>query len=166
MPEFRLFVFLLILSFSLGCQKTEEKTKPATVPSGSRVVVPEASLSVTSKNGEEKLNLRIAVADEETERNTGLMDVHSLEDSIGMIFVFEREQPLSFWMANTPLALDMMFINANNEIVTIHRDTQPYAESQFSSDKPAQFVLEVRGGLTLERDINVGDLISWKRDNE
>lgn len=159
-------LILVLLLFSSACQKTDKKEPISIIPAGARSVIPEASLYITSSSDMRKLNLRVAIADEETERNTGLMDVHNLDDSTGMIFIFDLEQPLSFWMANTPLALDMMFINANYEIVTIHRNTQPYAETQFSSDKPAKYVLEVRGGLTLEKDINVGDIVKWKKDNE
>ena len=53
----------------------------------------------------------VAVADDANERNMGLMDVNNLPMDKGMLFIFEQQQPLSFWMANTPLSLDIFFVN-------------------------------------------------------
>jgi uncharacterized membrane protein (UPF0127 family) len=61
------------------------------------------------------------------------------------------------------LPLDMLFINAKNEIVTIHKSTTPYSEESYSSTKPAKFVLEVNAGFTNKYKIAVGDRITWRR---
>ncbi len=59
-------------------------------------------------------------------------------------------------MANTPLALDMLFVNEDLEIVTIHRNTQPFSQRNFTSEIPAKYVIEVNGGYTIRHDIQEG----------
>ncbi|MEX0780457.1 MAG: DUF192 domain-containing protein [Balneolales bacterium] len=97
-----------------------------------------------------------AIADTENERNLGLMDVYDLPPDAGMIFLFDDEQPRSFWMANTPLPLDIIYINSDREIVRIHQNTTPYSERQIPSDHPAQYVVEVNGSYTMNHGISEG----------
>lgn len=67
-----------------------------------------------------------------------------------MLFVFDDEQMRSFWMKNTYIPLDMMFLNASGTIVSIHAGAKPMDESPISSDYPAKYVIEVNSGWTLE----------------
>ncbi|HME87532.1 MAG TPA: DUF192 domain-containing protein [Candidatus Nanoarchaeia archaeon] len=75
----------------------------------------------------------------------------------GMLFSYDEEQPRHFWMKNTLIPLDMLFINKNREIVTIHHAVPCTRDpcAVYSSD-PAQYVLEVNGNFTEENNINVG----------
>jgi hypothetical protein len=75
----------------------------------------------------------------------------------GMLFLFPREQPLAFWMKNTPLSLDIIFINSARTIVSIAQNTTPFSEKPLPSDSPAQFVLEVNGGFCQRHGVAVGD---------
>jgi hypothetical protein len=77
----------------------------------------------------------------------------------GMLFVFPREQQLSFWMKNTPLPLDIIFINSTHTIVNIATNTQPFSEDPLPSGFPAQFVLEVNAGFCKQHDIAVGSQV-------
>lgn len=115
-----------------------------------------------SKQQEPVATIDVAVADEPQERNEGLMDVNSLPANKGMLFMFEEQEPLSFWMANTPLALDIIFINENHEIVRIHHSTQPFSEENFVSDKPAKYVIETNAGFSISHDIQEGSTVRWK----
>ena len=63
-----------------------------------------------------------------------------------------------------PLVFDILFVNSNNEIVTIHKDAIPFDESQYRSTKPAQFVIEVNAGYTDSLRIKEGDKIIWRRN--
>lgn len=101
-------------------------------------------------------SVRVAVADEEQERNEGLMNVSKLPEDRGMYFVFPQQEPLSFWMANTPLALDIIFVNESREIVRIHHSTTPYSQDSFPSGDPARYVVEVNGGFCVSQDIREG----------
>lgn len=96
------------------------------------------------------------MADEDTERNQGLMDVRDLPESKGMLFIFEEQQPRSFWMANTPLPLDIIFVNKDKEIVRIHHSAQPFTEKNFTSGDPAKYVIETNAGYCVSHDIQEG----------
>jgi len=100
--------------------------------------------------------IRVAVADDENKRSQGLMDVNDLPRDRGMLFIFEEQKPLSFWMANTPLSLDIIFVNTSMEIVRIHQNTQPFSEKNFDSGKPAKYAIETNGGFCLSHDIQEG----------
>lgn len=104
----------------------------------------------------------IEIADNETKRIRGLMWRRSMPDSIGMLFIFENEEPLSFWMKNTYIPLDILFINKSMEIVTIWDNTIPFSEWPITSDKPAQFVVEVIAGFCYNYKIDTGDKIKFK----
>jgi uncharacterized membrane protein (UPF0127 family) len=88
------------------------------------------------------------------------MDVRNLPKSNGMLFIFEENQPRSFWMANTPLSLDIIFVNEAREIVRIHHNTQPFSESSFESEKPAKYVIETNSGYCISHDIQEGMKVS------
>lgn len=104
--------------------------------------------------------VKVAVADDNHSRSEGLMNVHHLPTDAGMLFIFEGDEPRSFWMANTPLSLDIIFANSDFKIVRIHRNTQPYSHEQFRSEAPAKYVVEVNAGYTLMHDITEGMLLS------
>ena len=105
----------------------------------------------------------IEIADDDTRRATGLMYRNKLEENQGMFFIFPSENYQSFWMRNTVLPLDILFVNSKNEIVTIHKNTVPFDESSYPSTKPAKYVVEVNAGFTDKYNIEVGDKISWRR---
>jgi uncharacterized membrane protein (UPF0127 family) len=88
------------------------------------------------------------------------MDVSDLPQSKGMLFIFEENEPRSFWMANTPLPLDIIFVNEDGEIVRIHHSTQPFAEENYTSGQPAKYVIEVNAGYCVSHDIQEGMKVS------
>lgn len=90
-----------------------------------------------------------------------MMDVRDLPKSKGMLFIFEENQPRSFWMANTPLPLDIIFVNENKEIVRIHHSTQPFSEQNFESGDPAKYVIETNAGFCVSHDIQEGMKVSF-----
>lgn len=77
----------------------------------------------------------------------------------GMLFLFPREAPLSFWMKNTPLPLDIIFINAAHTIVGIAQNTTPFSRKPLPSGSPAQFVLEVNSGFCQQHGVAIGDRV-------
>lgn len=105
----------------------------------------------------------VELSQDDTDRQLGLMYRDKMAENQGMLFVFEDETIRSFWMKNTVLSLDMLFVDAKNEIVTIHKSTTPYSEESYSSTKPAKYVVEVNGGFTDKHKIAVGDRISWRQ---
>lgn len=98
----------------------------------------------------------VAVADEASERNMGLMDVTDLPPDRGMLFVYPDEEPRSFWMVNTPLPLDIIYVDAEMEIINIYHNTQPFSRRNLPSGDPARYVVETNGGFCISNDIQEG----------
>ena len=108
---------------------------------------------------EDKALVFVELADDEEERREGLMYRQSLEENSGMLFLYESERELSFWMKNTFIPLDIIFINSDFEIVDIHHAVPCRADPcpQYVSKLPAQYVLEVNGGFAEKKGIEEGD---------
>jgi len=149
-------LFILILGIPLlwaGCSGKEAGNKET---KKGRTIEYTGELSFLNSEGDAITTIEVAVADDQEERNMGLMDVNELPADKGMLFIFDNQQPLSFWMANTPLSLDIFFVNESGEIVRIHQNTQPFSENNLSSGAPAKYVIETNSGFSLSHDIQEG----------
>lgn len=104
----------------------------------------------------------IEVADNDQRRARGLMYRKSLPENAGMLFTHDAEQIQSFWMKNTHIALDMIFVNADKKIVTIHANTKPMQEWSYASTEPALYVVEVNAGFCAKNNIKNGDRIEFE----
>ena len=104
----------------------------------------------------QQFDVELAVTPEQ--RREGLMYRDRLGEREGMLFVFDREQMLTFWMRNTPLPLSIAFIDARGVIVHI-TDMVPFSEVPVSSQFPARFALEVNRGAFARAGVAVGDLV-------
>ena len=82
-----------------------------------------------------------------------------MEENQGMLFIFPADAMQSFWMRNTLISLDMIFINSNKKIVTIHKNTKVLSDQSYPSTSPARYVLEVNAGFTAKHNIQVGDQV-------
>jgi len=105
--------------------------------------------------------ISIEIADNDAETTQGLMYRKSMPDTCGMLFVFPDSQERSFWMKNTFIPLDLLFINSNKEVITIQPNRPPFSEETIPSYKPAQYVLEVNAGFCQRNGIKQGDKISF-----
>ena len=105
----------------------------------------------------------VEIADDELERQKGLMFVKKLEDNSGMLFVYQDDRIRSFWMKDTLIPLDMIFIDQNFSVVDINENAQPCADNKncqtYASKKPSRYVLEINGGLSEKLNLSVGDKI-------
>ena len=101
-------------------------------------------------------HILVEIADSEDERAKGLMFRDSLAADHGMIFVYDSPRPVSFWMKNTLIPLDMLFIAADGRVLRIVEQARPMSETPIPSGEPAQFVLEVAGGTARARGITAG----------
>lgn len=156
----KIILTCVLIGLLSACKKNDVQKNSSTKPYLGRIIQPSDSLVFTDKQGRHKATLDIAMAKDDASRNNGLMDVRQLPFNVGMLFVFEQAQPLTFWMANTPLPLDILFISADSTIITIHKNTKAFSETQYSSDgEDAQFVVETNAGFTSRFDITVGDCI-------
>ncbi len=105
----------------------------------------------------------IEIAETDSARTRGLMQRTALPERSGMLFLFPNEQTRGFWMANTPLALDILFANADSQIVSIAKYTTPYSQDNVRSGAPAQFVLEMPAGFADSHGVLEGDRLTWRR---
>lgn len=121
----------------------------------------ETRLVIQSESGEHVFN--VEVVDTPESRAKGLMYVQELADDAGMLFDFEQERLVSFWMRNTFIPLDMIFIGADGEIKNIHVNARPHDETSIPSAAPVQFVLEIPGGRSVELGIEAGDRVEHDR---
>lgn len=103
--------------------------------------------------------LSVLMADEDDERSRGLMFRSELSDSEGMLFDYGQPQPISMWMRNTEIPLDIIYINSDGEIVKIIANAQPMSLRSLPSEFQVQAALEVRGGLSLEQGIRPGSIV-------
>lgn len=101
----------------------------------------------------------VALADEPEERSRGLMFVEHLGTLKGMLFVYDEPQHATFWMRNTLIPLDMLFISSAGEILNIHENAIPLDETVIDGGDGIQFVLEVNGGMSRRLGIEVGDVL-------
>ena len=102
----------------------------------------------------------VEVAKTEQERATGLMYRKELAEGRGMLFDFSPEQPVSMWMKNTYIPLDMIFIRSDGRILRIAENTEPHSEKIISSGGLARGVLEVIGGTARKYGIQPGDRVA------
>ena len=116
---------------------------------------------MTVVSGDERHSFTTEVAASQQEQQRGLMFRTELADDEGMIFPSYVPQARSFWMKNTPLPLDLIFIGPDNRITNIGHG-EPYSVASIPSDGPALAVFEIRGGLSEELGIEPGDLVEWE----
>jgi uncharacterized membrane protein (UPF0127 family) len=115
-------------------------------------------LEIVSKTGVHTFAVEMAVTPEEQAK--GLMFRRELPEGQGMLFDFQREQPATFWMKNTYISLDMIFIRADGRILRIAEDTVPLSEALVPSGGPVRAVLEVVAGTAKKLGIAPGDRVA------
>ena len=128
---------------------------PRTSPAGLDVV----PLEIIAGSGRHHFNVEVARTPDQ--QGQGLMFRTALAADEGMIFPFPQPRMASFWMRNTLIPLDMIFIRADGTIARIAADTVPHSEESISSGEPVAAVLEIKGGRAAELGISEGDLVAW-----
>ncbi|MGS4883766.1 DUF192 domain-containing protein [Roseibium sp. MB-4] len=122
---------------------------------GNSQTPPTEPLTVFSGANEHRFTVEVASTD--TQRAKGLMFREEMAAEHGMLFIFDGEFERHFWMKNTPLPLDIIFISSQGTIVSIAADTTPYSEKVIPSGAPAKFVLELNAGTAAKLGIKPGD---------
>lgn len=121
----------------------------------------EGRLVLHSSTGDYSFN--VDVVDTPESRAKGLMFVQELADDAGMLFDFKEERPVSFWMRNTFIPLDMIFVGADGVVKNIHVNARPHDVTGIPSEGPVQFVLEIPGGRSVEIGLKPGDTMEHDR---
>ena len=121
----------------------------------------EGRLVLHTSTGDYDFN--VEVVDTNESRAKGLMYVQELADDAGMLFDFKQEREVSFWMRNTFIPLDMIFVDAKGVVKNIHVNARPHDPTGIPSDGPVQFVLEIPGGRSVEIGLKPGDTMDHPR---
>lgn len=108
----------------------------------------EGDLWFLSGSGDTLKHIDVEISRKPYEIQRGLMDRSSMDEGQGMIFIFKKPAPRSFWMKNTRIALDIMYVDENLKIVSIQRNAQPFSEASLPSEADAQYVIEVNAGFS------------------
>ncbi|MDD7886700.1 DUF192 domain-containing protein [Flavivirga sp. 57AJ16] len=121
----------------------------------------EGELTIFKSIDSTQVTLDIEIADTDFDVQTGLMYRNSMDQKQGMLFVFDDVRERFFYMKNTKIPLDLIFINENKSIVSFQKNAQPFDESSLPSNFPAKYVLEINAGLVDTWSLSVGDSISY-----
>lgn len=147
---------MLLLSIS-GC-KDEKKSIKQTEVSFNK----EGDLTIFKiVTDSTEIKLDIEIADTDYDIQTGLMYRSSMETNQGMLFVFDDVRERFFFMKNTEIPLDIIYIDANKKIVSFQKNAKPFDETSLPSNVPAKYVLEVNAGLVDTWQLKEGDSLSW-----
>ncbi len=118
----------------------------------------QGTLEIATKSGVRVFSVELAVTDQEREK--GLMFRKQVPEGYGMLFDFKQEQPVTMWMKNTYVSLDMIFIRDNGTIARIAESTEPLSERIIPSGAPVRAVLEVVAGTAKKYGIAAGDKVA------
>ena len=136
-------LLLAVLAIQGGCERDKVPAAPANGPVAMRI-------------GRETFTLE--VADDEAETQRGLMYRQSMPQDAGMIFVFPREEQRGFWMKNTYIPLDILYVNAAGRVVSI-RQMQPEDKTPVPSGAPAKYAIELNQGAAARTGVQVGNVL-------
>ncbi len=124
--------------------------------------LPKSEVRVATHSGAHRFQVRIAADAQSRER--GLMFVRKMPADHGMLFLFERPHYASFWMKDTYLSLDLVFIDADGIVVNVSREAEPYSLRAIVSAAPVVAVLEVRAGTAARIGLTSGDRVEFPEE--
>ena len=155
------FVSLLCIFLCLqGCKDAQDASLETAPVAFSK----EGELQIfNSETDSVRVALDIELAQTDYEIQTGLMYRNSMGEKQGMLFIFQEEAPHSFYMKNTLIPLDILFIDKDLKIVNIQKNTTPLSESGIPSAGPVQYVLEINAGLSDRWKLVPGDRIRYEK---
>ena len=149
-----------LLAAAAGLISCSPQAAAPTPPARSAAGLEQAALSIHSSGKTHRFTVEIARTPQEQAR--GLMFRQSLAPDRGMIFPYDPPQPVAFWMKNTLIPLDMIFIRQDGTITNIAANTVPMSLDAVPSAEPVAAVLEIAGGRSAELGIKAGDRVDWQ----
>ena len=161
MSQQKLFFIVISLLLVIGCKK-----EPKKVVSPIKIEFKKEAELELSRADSLIAKFDIEIADDDFERQTGLMNRHSMEDSQGMLFVFDDENFRSFYMKNTYIPLDLIYLDKDGKIVSFQLNAQPLDESSLPSNSPEKYVLEINAGLAEQLGLQVNDQMIFNITSE
>ena len=160
------WVVIFGLASCSGPEEPKTKTKQRKNSAAGPPFKKEGELHFVKAGGDTIRTIDIEIAAQEYERTRGLMHRRTMKDTQGMLFIFEDESMRSFWMKNTLMGLDILYIKADGEIESIAKYVIPKSERSIPSKGPAKYVLEVVEGFCDLYQVEVGDRIVWEGEDQ
>ena len=163
MNKKQVIFFVLILMFLFECTNNNKKTtdvKPYSF-SNPPQFRKDKTLKFIDINEKTLFQIDIEVVKTDEERMRGLMYRNGMAENRGMLFVMEVEKQQSFWMHNTIMSLDIIYINKKYEIVDIYKHTKILDDTSLPSKAPALYVVEINAGLCSKYGIKIGDKVQF-----
>ncbi len=168
-------LFLVMLSFILtsipnfgggNTSKASSVKTPVTAnapaPRSSTTFTKQGTLTINRQNNPEPLVVDIEVADTETKRRQGLMYRRHMEPNQGMLFIMDELKEQSFFMRNTYISLDIIYLDQDKKIVSIAKNTEILNDNSIPSNGDALYVLELIAGSADTHGLQVGDEVAWE----
>ncbi|USD24156.1 DUF192 domain-containing protein [Flagellimonas marinaquae] len=156
----KIIVFTVVLILVSCKSESKQAIKTQTVS-----FTKEGELTILSEESEAiKASFEIEIAESEYETQTGLMYRKSMKENRGMLFIQPTESLQYFYMKNTEIPLDIIYIDSGMKIVSFQKNAQPFNEDTLPSNIPARYVFEINAGLSDKLGLQVGDSISFTRD--
>ncbi len=150
-----------ILLFASSCKEEQRTIKPIEI-----TFKKEGELQLFKGTSDSLIaTFDIEIADNDYETQTGLMHRKSMLDNNAMLFIFPDMRPRSFYMKNTYIPLDIIYLDSDNTIVSIQENARPLDETSLPSNTPAKFVLEINGGLSQQLAIAAGDRMEFTKSS-
>ncbi|MEP0265532.1 DUF192 domain-containing protein [Dokdonia sp.] len=157
----RILGILLIAILITSCKKNTEE---GSIVSSEIPFTKEGTLTLTKADGSLIKKIDIEFAEDDYERETGLMHRSSMKPLQGMLFIQDEERLQNFYMKNTLISLDLIFIDSNKKVVSFAENAKPLDLTSLPSQVPAKYILEINGGLSEDWIIEIGDSVEWTRD--
>lgn len=146
---------------SCGNRTTNTQNQVTTTPAAPAFSKEGELYFISKATGDTMQHIDIELARTDEERATGLMYRRSMEETQGMLFIFDEPAQQSFYMKNTYLSLDIVYVDGNKEIVSIQKYATPLSEESLPSYKDAMYVVEVMAGFIDRHKIVYGDKIAF-----
>jgi hypothetical protein len=158
-------ILLLIFVSVFGCKKEDRGTIQPASPRPVHILqfTRDGELTFFSKNNKKIITIDIEIPDTQEEKRTGLMYRHAMAETEGMVFVNDMSRHHFFWMKNTYIPLDMIFVDGKRQIVKIEKNTIPLSERLIGVPKDAQYTIEVNAGFCDRHGITIGDSIQMSK---
>ena len=141
------FFLIAIIGTMCGACSLNPQQQP------SRPIAQNQTSRVTFQAPDGDISFEEGVAQAFLSRQNGLMFRKNLEKNAGMLFIFDSETEQTFWMKNTLIALDLIFLDNQKRVVGIIENATPQSLAPLSVDRPSRYVLEINGGLAQKRGI-------------
>jgi uncharacterized membrane protein (UPF0127 family) len=165
--SFRSGHYVVLLAVCLGvsaCKSTSSTSSNSTADTSKKPVQdapPPGALATLSAPGHDPVRVRIEVVQSAEDRQRGLMYRKHLDPDAGMLFLFEQPQQLTFWMHNTLIPLDMLFITTDWKVLGIVENATPLTDSARSVPGLSQYVLEVNAGFARRHGLGPGTSVDY-----